>query len=125
MSFFCHATQGIVHGESCVLVPIGIRRVKYIGTMTRKNRRDDQPVTIYTGDSEGWEIAKELPICASKAQEFAEKNPPRVDKLVKEIKFYRRKQKKDSDQYDEPSTNFHSRSVREDSIEQIEIGREF
>ena len=123
MSFYCHATKDMVSGESRVLVPVAVRKVKYVGTMTRKNRNSDKPIVIYTGDSEGWEVSKEVPVCASKAEKFAEENPP-VQDGAKEVTFYKKKKRQDFTPDDQRS-GIDFRSERVESLEKIEIGRSF
>lgn len=104
MSFRCHATLDqvgepmVVRGQKMVLVPLETRKVKYIGTITKKSfNKEEEPRVIFTGDSEGWEVVREVPVCHDKAAEFIEQNPPKVV-CTKEVRVYRpmKKDPKDS-----------------------------
>jgi len=127
MSYYCHACKKIVQGEKRILIPSVVRKVKYIGTMLRKSyRRDEEPTIIYTGDSEGWEIVEAVSVCKSLAEGYKEGNPPREDKQVKEVKFFRPRRRQiteevEQERYDDRPA---PRKVIT-SIEQVEIGREF
>jgi hypothetical protein len=83
MSFWCHASNELVSGESRVLVPIHIRKVIYIA----QNKPDAQSDYLqFASQSEGWEIVTEVAVRASKATEFALMNTPDVV-AEKEVRY--------------------------------------
>lgn len=83
MSYWCHATQETVIGEPRVLVPIKIRKVVYVAQEQPDPKSDYMQ---FVGQSEGWEIVKEVPVRQSSAETFARLNPP-VVVGVKEVRF--------------------------------------
>jgi hypothetical protein len=84
MSYICHATQQLIYGERCVLVPIKIRKVVYIA-QTRPDSRSN--FLQFAGQSEGWETVKEVPVRPESAEWFRTANPPEIASEVKEVRF--------------------------------------
>lgn len=83
MSFMCAASKELVIGERCILIPSQIRKVIYVA-QTRPDYRSD--FLKFAGQSEGWEIVKEVPVRASMADIYREFNPPKVVG-EKEVRF--------------------------------------
>lgn len=83
MSYWCHATEEVVIGEPRVLVPIQIRKVIYIA----QTKPDDRSNFLqFAGQSEGWEIVKEVPVRKSSAEVYASLHPPEIIG-EKEVRF--------------------------------------
>lgn len=83
MSYMCHATNEVVLGEGRVLVPTEIRKVIYVAQIKPDPRSS---YLQFAGQSEGWEILREVSVRKSKAAEFIAANPPRVVK-EKEVRY--------------------------------------
>lgn len=103
MSFWCHASNEIVTGESRVLIPTKIRKVIYIA----QSKPDAQSDYLqFVSQSEGWEIAEEVAVRSSKAAEFQATHTPETigEKEVRYMaprktreKFVKRSEKDDND----------------------------
>ena len=108
MSYICYATGELVRGEPRELVPIEIRKVTYIA-----QSRPDKRVQYlqFAGQTEGWEIVKEVPVRISKVEEFKENHTPLVV-AEKEVRFLSPKRSK-------------SKQQSFDQNSDIEIGRSF
>lgn len=83
MSYWCYATEEVVIGEPRVLVPIQIRKVIYVA-QTKPDERSD--FLQFAGQSEGWEIVKEVPVRRSSAEVYARLHPPEIVG-EKEVRF--------------------------------------
>lgn len=92
MSYWCNATNAVVKNEPCALVPSKVRRVIYIG-QTKPDPRSEY--LQFASQSEGWEIAEEVKVRQSKAEEYAKTYPPQVigDKEVRFLKPRKPKEK--------------------------------
>lgn len=107
MGYTCYATNEYVEGETRELIPIQIRKVKYYNNVKRPNG----PM-YFNKATEGWEIVKEVPVRASKAEEFAAKNPPEIvgEKEITTLTILTRKRedykprKNEEDGSDKPET---------------------
>ena len=75
MSYICHATDRLVIGEKCQMVPTEIRKVTYVAQV-KPDRRSDY--LRFDGQTEGWEIVKEVPIRNSLAADFTSSHVPKV-----------------------------------------------
>jgi hypothetical protein len=85
MSYICHATNELVIGEGCQFIPTEIRQVVYIAQI-RPDKRTDY--LQFGGQTEGWEVVKEVPVRNSLAEKFLASNTPEVvgQKEVRYIK---------------------------------------
>lgn len=83
MSFWCYDTEDIVIGEPQVLVPIEIRKVTYV-SQKKPDKRSE--FLQFAGQSEGWEVAKAVPVRRSRAEFYAAAHPPEIVE-EKEVRF--------------------------------------
>ena len=83
MSYWCHATEEVVIGEPRVLVPVQIRKVIYVAQSKPDDRSD---FLQFAGQSEGWEVVKEVPVRRSSAEIYARLHPPEIVG-EKEVRF--------------------------------------
>jgi len=92
MSYWCHATNVIVQGETREMVPVKIRKVIYVGQTAPAKRSQ---YLQFAGQSEGWEVVEEVSVRRSKAEEFKAAFPPIVvgEKEVRFIKPRKAKEK--------------------------------
>ena len=100
MSFYCNATKAVVVGQEMALVPIEIRKVKYVGIHTNVDRNTRRENHIVTGEWDGWEVVRELPVAKEKAAEFALQFPPITSDKVKVVKFQRRRPRVPRESYE-------------------------
>ena len=108
MSYLCTAKNENVIGERRVLVPIKIRKVTYIGQI----KSDDQSNYLqFAGESAGWEIVEEVPVCLSLVDSYAKAHPPIVVGN-KEVIFLKPRPKKEKfsrtnydEEYDKPDVD--------------------
>lgn len=100
MSFYCHAKQQNVTGETRVLVPAIIRNVDYIGITAKKmfgrdKEKDTDIKMVETGEIfHGWEVVKEIAVCESMADQYLIDNPPVTLPETKQITQVRPKKKR-------------------------------
>jgi hypothetical protein len=121
MSFTCYATKKVVENEPMVLVPIVVRKVKYIGFVTKKSYHDEEPKKFITGESIGFEIVKEVPVAQSEVDQFLVGFKPE-ERGEKVLEFYRPRkkvveEKKDYRDYDRDPKYFDS--IEEEKVETI------
>lgn len=75
MSYWCHATRQLVNNEPQCLIPIKVRKVKYIYYI-KPNKRSD--FLQFINQSEGWEIVQEVSVRRCSAEFFSQLNPPEI-----------------------------------------------
>lgn len=92
MGFRCFASGEIVENQRMILVPIEVRKVRYVGVF-KPNPKED--FLQFGASSEGWEIAKEVPVAEKNHEAFmaAGQEPKVIGE--KEVRYIMPRKKKD------------------------------
>ena len=88
MGFTCFATNEYVKNQRRILVPYEVRKVKYYGYI-RSMRGDSPFLDVIT---EGWEVAREVPVAMKNYDEFMKTHTPKTIG-EKEVKYFKPKKR--------------------------------